>query len=102
MRLYENIREYRKANGWSQEELAKRTGYTDRSSIAKIEKGQVDLTQSKINLFAKVFGVSPVVLMGLEGEEDIKAEISAILDRLDESKQAAVLEFLRTITQEQS
>ena len=100
MRLYENIREYRKANGWSQEELAKRTGYTDRSSIAKIEKGQVDLTQSKINLFAKVFGVSPVILMGLQDETDLKAEISAILDRLDQTKQAAVLEFLRSITEE--
>ena len=47
LELYKNIRRYRKELKLSQEELAKRTGYTDRSSIAKIEKGMVDLPQSK-------------------------------------------------------
>lgn len=98
MKLYENIRELRLQNGWSQQELADRTGYTDRSSIAKIEKGQVDLTQSKIAVFAKVFGVDPVVLMGLEGSADIRQEINRIVDRLDPAKQEAVLSFLRSIT----
>lgn len=43
MNLYENIKRFRKEKGLSQEELARMTGYTDRSSIAKIEKGDVDL-----------------------------------------------------------
>lgn len=65
--LYKNIRELRKQNNWSQEELATRMGYTDRSSIAKIESGKVDLAQSKILEFARVFGVDASDLMGDDG-----------------------------------
>ena len=66
LKLYENIKTLRKENGWSQDELAKKMGYTDRSSIAKIESGKVDLSQSKIMEFARVFGVEPGDLMGWE------------------------------------
>lgn len=58
IQLYKNIKERRVQIGMSQDELAKKTGYTSRSSIAKIEKGEVDLQQSKIELFAKALGVS--------------------------------------------
>lgn len=64
LKLYENIKRYRMEAKMSQAELAKRTGYTDRSSIAKIEKGLVDLSQSKIKQFAEVLGVTPGHLMG--------------------------------------
>ena len=67
LELYKNIRKYRKQMGLTQEELAKRIGYTDRSSIAKIEKGSVDLPQSKISQIAKVFGISSKDLMGNDG-----------------------------------
>lgn len=75
LELYENIRKYRKELGMSQAELAKRTGYTDRSSIAKIEKGDVDLPQSKIMVFAKALGVAPGELMG-DVNPDVKVQIS--------------------------
>lgn len=71
LRLYENIKALRLERNWTQDELARRAGYTDRSSIAKIEKGQVDLTQSKILTFANVFNVAPGDLMGDDGVEDI-------------------------------
>ena len=48
----------------TQEELARRTGYTDRSSIARIEKGEIDLSQSKIVQFAEALGTTPSHLMG--------------------------------------
>lgn len=64
MELYDNIKKLRKLRRMSQEELAKKTGYTDRSSIAKIESGEVDLAQSKIQLFASALGVTPNELMG--------------------------------------
>ena len=51
----------------TQDELAKKTGYTDRSSIAKIERGDVDLPQSKIILFAKALNISAGELMGNSG-----------------------------------
>ena len=69
LKLYKNIKELRKLNNWTQEELAQRVGYTDRSSIAKIEAGQTDLSQSKIMEFAEVFGVNAGDLMGWEDEE---------------------------------
>lgn len=65
MGLYENIKYYREHRGLSQEALAEMVGYKDRSSIAKIESGQVDLSQSKIAAFAKALGVTPGKLMGI-------------------------------------
>ena len=62
--LYKNIKIKREQLGISQEKLAKLTGYTSRSSIAKIEKGQVDLSQTKIELFAKALRTSPSELLG--------------------------------------
>lgn len=53
----------------SQDELAKMTGYTSRSSIAKIEKGEVDLTRSKIIAFAEALGTTPADLMGWKIEK---------------------------------
>lgn len=64
-KLYENIRQLRIEKGISQDELARLTGYKDRSSITKIESGKVDLPQSKILLFAQALGVTPSKLMGL-------------------------------------
>ena len=67
LELYKNIKKCRRDLKMSQDELAKKAGYTDRSSIAKIEKGLVDLPQSKIRQFAEIFGVTPGDLMGNEG-----------------------------------
>lgn len=65
--IYKNIKRLRKLNGWTQEELATRMGYTDRSMIAKIENGKVNLGQTKILEFAKVLGVNASELMGNDG-----------------------------------
>ncbi len=62
--LYKNIKRLREEKGMSQESLAKLTGYTDRSSITKIEKGLVDLQQSKIELFANALGTTSSELFG--------------------------------------
>lgn len=69
MELYENIKALRVAHGWSQQRLADLTGYGDRSSIAKIESGKVDLPQSKIAEFAKIFNVTPAYLMGWDEDQ---------------------------------
>lgn len=66
--LYKNIKQLRETQGMSQDDLAKLTGYTNRSSIAKIEKGEVDLPRSKIIAFAKALKTSPMSLMGWEKE----------------------------------
>lgn len=64
-KLYINIRNRRKELGMNQEALAAKMGYTNRSSIAKIENGSVDIPQSKIIQFAKVLETTPGDLMGV-------------------------------------
>ena len=62
--LYKNIRARRIELGMTQQELADKMGYMNRSSIAKVENGAVDLSQSKIIQFAKVLETTPGELMG--------------------------------------
>ncbi len=69
MKLYENIKKRRLELHMSQQTLAELTGYADKSMIAKIEKGQVDLPQSKLEVFAKVLGVKPGELLGTTEED---------------------------------
>ena len=52
--------------GMSQDELAERMGYKNRSTIAKIEKGVNDVTQTNIVKFANVLNTSIAYLMGWE------------------------------------
>lgn len=67
--LYKNIKKYRLENGWTQTELATKVGYSDKSMISKIEKGEIDLSQSQIWKFADVFGIPASELFGI-GEID--------------------------------
>lgn len=67
--LYKNIKERRLSLKMSQDTLAELTGYKDRSSIAKIEKGEVDISESKIREFAKALKISPRELMGWDDLE---------------------------------
>ena len=83
LELYENIRRLRKEKKMSQEKLAELTGYSDRSSIAKIEKGEVDIPQSKIMLFAQALGVSAGELMGNDGiEVEVESSHDGVVERL--------------------
>lgn len=69
-KLYENIRKLRIEKGISQEQLAEMTGYRSRTSISKIEAGEVDLSQSKIKIIAEALGTTPAKLLGWVGEDD--------------------------------
>lgn len=98
LELYENIKRLRKEKGWSQEELAKKAGYTDRSSIAKIEKGLFDLPQSKIFLFADIFGVDAGALMGMDGVRNNTSPDTEPLQLTPEEK--SHMETYRLLNQE--
>lgn len=67
--LYKNIKKRRLALKMSQDTLAELAGYKDRSSISKIEKGDVDISESKIREFAKILQTTPQELMGWDGVE---------------------------------
>lgn len=85
MDTHENIKRLREQLGLSQDQLAKLVGYNDRSSIAKIESGKVDLTQSKVAAFAKALHVAPAQLMGLGNEDagNLSAEVVLSNDLAD-------------------
>ena len=69
----DKILERRTALNMSQDELAQKVGYKDRSSIAKIESGERDIRQKKLIEFAKALGTTPQWLMGYEEKTNISA-----------------------------
>ena len=72
--LGKRIREKREFLGLTQEELAMKLGYKNKSTIAKIENGTNDIVQSKVVEFANVLGTTPAYLMGWETTENTFAE----------------------------
>lgn len=70
LKLYSNIKKEREEKGISQSELARKVGYSDRSMIAKIENGKVDLSQSKIEAIAKALGTTSASLMGWDEQKN--------------------------------
>lgn len=78
LELYKNIRKRRIELDMTQEELAKKTNYSSKSAIARIEKGDIDLTVTKIKNFAQALRTTPSELMG---EKDFEEAI--VLDAIE-------------------
>lgn len=64
--LGKRLQERRKELKLSQQELADRLDYKDRSSISRLETNRMNLTREKIVKVAEVLEVSPVWLMGYD------------------------------------
>lgn len=62
--MYDRIRSRRIELGLTQKELADKLGYTSKTTITKIESGNVDLPQSKIVAFAQALQTTVNYLMG--------------------------------------
>lgn len=60
----ERIKEKRIALGWSQQELAKKAGYSDKTAISKIEHAGNEITLKQVKRIAKAMKVDPEELMG--------------------------------------
>jgi transcriptional regulator with XRE-family HTH domain len=93
------IKSLREDKKLSQSELATLVGYKDKTAIAKVEAGKVDLPQSKISAFAKALNTTTSYLFSDEPEEPVT--IAAHFDgdeyteeELDEIK--AFAEFVKT------
>ena len=69
MDIGERIKRRREELGLSQSELARKVGYTSRSTINKIEKDGRGISQDKIVAIAKALRTTPSYLMGWEDEE---------------------------------
>lgn len=68
MTFGERINKIRTERGMTQDELAHAVGYKSRSTIAKIEAGERDVSQSMVVKFSKALNVSTSVLM--ENDKD--------------------------------
>lgn len=64
------IADRRKELKLTQQDLANRLGYKTKSTIAKIETGVNDITQSKLADIAKALRTTPSYLMGWEDETE--------------------------------
>lgn len=62
----QRIKAMRLKNDLTQSELAEKMGYSEKSSIARIEHGKVDLPSSKVEEFSNVLHCSAAYLMGWE------------------------------------
>lgn len=96
--LYSRTKELRKKNKLSQDELAKRCGYTSRSTISKLEKGEFNLPSDKITLLATALNTTPAYLMGWEDKqksEIVDEELIALLETLSDEQKTAIIEFIK-------
>lgn len=85
LELYKNIKRRRQQLKMTQTGLALKMGYADKSMIAKIEKGNVDLPQSKILAFANALETTPGELMGWDYETEATETVDNIY-KLDKIK----------------
>lgn len=89
------IRERREALGLTQEELATRMGYKDKSSIHRIEVGRADIPQSKVYAFAKALDTTPGYLMGWR--DDIREARPSIPAGFEPLPEMAMVPLVGTI-----
>jgi transcriptional regulator with XRE-family HTH domain len=72
MTIYERIKYLRENLNMSQQELAAKVGYKDKSAISKVERGDRDINQTMIKKYANALGVTPTYI--LFGDEPINEE----------------------------
>ena len=61
--IYENLRHYRSVNNKKQSEVAEVLG-VDESTYGKIERGEIEITWSRIVKLAQFYGISAAQLTG--------------------------------------
>lgn len=84
MEVGERIKLRREELKMTQDELAKKVGYTSRSAVAKIESNANGMVQSKLILFANALQTTPAYLLGWDSNETQKKNdiLSDIILRL--------------------
>ena len=81
----------------SQEELALKIGYKDRSSIAKIESGERDIRQRKVIDLANALDTTPQWLMGYEENATSSIDAKDRIDRIIENRDLLQISELEKI-----
>jgi len=92
-----NIRLLRVRKGWRQEEFASRMNIS-LSALSKIETGLTDLTLSRLEQLAAVFGLTPAQLVAYRDASEMKmAGDMEELTRLLEQRDAELLTLQKKV-----
>lgn len=91
----ERIKQRRLELGMTQGDLADKLGYTNKSTIGKIETGVNDIVQSKVVEFAKALDTTPAFLMGWDEPNTIAAHHDA--EDWTEEELAEIEEFKKFV-----
>ena len=100
MTIGERIKRRRMELGMSQETLAKKIGYSSRSSINKIELDVQQLRQSKIKAIATALNTTTSYIMGWDEKEPEVAKVDVFISEMkditsdaDEATKRAILDY---------
>lgn len=103
LELYKNIKSRRIELEMSQQELSSLVGYSGKSMISKIERGEVDLSQTMIQKFADALRTTPGELIGYEDEKpDVPEfdhdhlELIDLYSKLTKDQKQTVMNLLRS------
>lgn len=77
MSIGKRIKERRSELKISQRDLASKLGYSDHTTVTRIEADKVDLSQSRLKQFAKVLDVPVGYLMGWEENPEEAGALAA-------------------------
>lgn len=80
--ISENVKRYRIEAGMTQKDLAMAMGYKSPSTIAKIESGENSVDLETCKKLAEILNVSPIMLSGIETDENNEGYISELYKRL--------------------
>lgn len=78
MSIGKRIKDRRTELKISQRELAAKLGYSDHTTVTRIEADKVDLSQSRLKQFASVLDVSVGYLMGWEENPEEAGVLAAL------------------------
>ncbi len=104
MTIYDRIKQLRTEKHMSQLDLARAVGYKGRSAISKVENGERDISQSMIEKYAKVLGVSPAYLLyGKESEpsgkplSSLDQEFVQLISKLTDDEKKMIIAQIKGI-----
>ena len=105
MTIGERIKKLREIRGMTQEDLARAAGYTDRTSISKIESGKADPKQRSLVRLAAALNVRPSDLLATDNvtEEEFQSaedarlnhQIVSLISEMSPSEKSLAIEVLK-------
>lgn len=98
MTIGARIKEKRIELNMSQRDLAEKMNYSNHSTIGKIERGQVDISQTRMAQFAEVLHTDVAYLMGWD---DDKQENPAKYDGISDKRQA-LIDFAKSVPEDKA